>query len=179
MISFTILTTTPHILRDRLVAYGWLDAEFNPRDGLEIVEVPNPIVVTPAVGTPDAPGYVPAVMDARRVFHVKIAHKALEDDTKDEDQTDQDGNLKSVLLRTKFGKALKALGPTKETITLPAASYTRRWTTQEEQVIDGETISVTVPHEEQVALPVAFDAWNVADKLWIVPDDGGRFGTWQ
>ena len=42
MISFTLLTTTPKALRDRLVAYGWLDAEFTPRDGLEIVEVPNP-----------------------------------------------------------------------------------------------------------------------------------------
>ena len=110
---------------------------------------------------------------------VKIAHKAFTDDTDGEEQVDQTGAVKSALLRTKFGKALKALNPTKEVITLPAASYTRRWTTQEEQVIDGETVSVTVPHGEQVALPTDFDAWNVADKLWIMPDDGGRFGTWQ
>ena len=128
MISFTLLTTTPKVLRDKLVEYGWLDAEFNPRDGLEIVETPNPIVTTPAVGVPGDVGYVPAVMDARRVFMVKIAHKALEDDTDGDDQTDAQGNLKSVLLRTKFGKALKALNPTREVITLPAASWTRRCT---------------------------------------------------
>ena len=179
MISFTILTSTPLILRDRLVAYGWLDADFTPRDGLEIVEVPNPIVTTPAVGVLGDVGYTPAVMDARRVFMVKIAHRALKDDTDGEDQNDAQGNLKSVLLRTKFGKALKRLNPTKEVITLPAASFTRRWTTVEQQVIDGETVDVTVPHEEQVPLQTTFDAWNVADKLWIMPDDGGRMGTWQ
>jgi len=107
-ISFSILTSDAKELRDRLVAYGFLSADFTPREGVEIASVPNPIIVTPAVGTFGELGYVPPVMDARKVFLVKIAHKALFDETKDDEQTNPDGSLKSILLRTKLGKWVAA-----------------------------------------------------------------------
>ena len=80
MISLTILTTTPRELRDRLIARGVLKIEndelVGAHSGTEWVRVPNPIVTTPATGTPGDPGYVPAVMDSRRVYMVKFAHEA-------------------------------------------------------------------------------------------------------
>ena len=93
-VSFTILTTDAKELRDRLVAYGWLTIKNGARiwkEGVEVAEVPNPIAG-----------------DLRRVFLVKIAHQALRDDTEGEQQTDAQGNLKSILLRTKLGKFVAA-----------------------------------------------------------------------
>ena len=110
---------------------------------------------------------------------VKIAHKAFTDDTDGEDQLDNEGNLKHILLRTKFGKALMALNPTRDDITVAPQTWTRRWTTQEEQIVDGETVIVIVPHEEEVAYPTSIGALNIADNLWILLDDDPRFPSWQ
>jgi|SRR3990167_7417859 len=115
-ISFTILTSDTAELRSRMMAYGFIKEEtingkvtlVPAKEGVEWVRVPNPIIVTPAVGTPFEIGYVPPVMDARKVFLVKIAHKALFDETKDDVQTNPDGSLKSILLRTKLGKWVAA-----------------------------------------------------------------------
>lgn len=102
MISFTILTSDPAALRTLLIANGILASDgkgsVTPKPGVEFVIVPNPIVVTP--GTEDTP----AVMDTRKVFLVKVAHEALNFETKDDAQYDQNGNLLSILYRTKLGK---------------------------------------------------------------------------
>lgn len=104
MISFTILTDAPKELRDRLRAYGLLDADNNPKEGVEIVEVPNPVVVTPAETDKDGIVITPAVYDPRHVFLVKVAHKAFFDEIAGKEQTDSgDGSAKSVLERTKLG----------------------------------------------------------------------------
>jgi hypothetical protein len=95
--SFTLLTDTPGRLRTRLIERGIIETYTDGRTGqqmlkgvrpgVEWVEVPNPIVVTPAVGDPGTqnnpnPDYVPAVMDPRHVYLVKVTHDA-EDDQMD------------------------------------------------------------------------------------------------
>jgi hypothetical protein len=112
MISFTILTSDVPALRALLIANGILSTDgkgnVTPKPGVEFVIVPNPVVVTPAVLDKDGNVIEPAVMDDRKVFLVKVAHEALNFETKDDAQVDLDGKLLSVLDRTKLGKWAKA-----------------------------------------------------------------------
>lgn len=111
MISFTILTSTPAILRTQLIARGILQnvAGVVPaREGFEYAPVPNPIVTTLAVGTPGQGGYVPPVMDTRLCFLVKLVRDAEADETAGEAITDAQGVERPLLLRTKLGKWVAA-----------------------------------------------------------------------
>jgi hypothetical protein len=102
MISFTILTTTPAVLRDQLIARDVIKEEVQEgqtvlvgvREGLEWVEVPNPIVTS--VGPP-------RVMDTRRCYLVKLVRAAEDNECEGEPR---DG--RALLLRTKLGKWIAA-----------------------------------------------------------------------
>lgn len=94
-LSFTIITDTPGRLANALQSRGILDQNSEPiKRGLEIAEVPNPILIE------EGP---PTVYDTRRVFLVKFAHE-FETDEKDGDGCDR----KSLLLCTKLGKWIAA-----------------------------------------------------------------------
>jgi hypothetical protein len=81
MISFTIITTTPTILRNQLIARDVIQSVVQDgqtvlvgvREGLEWIEVPNPIVTTVGTGSPDEPG---TIMDTRRCYLVKLVRTA-------------------------------------------------------------------------------------------------------
>src|SRR5262245_17408097 len=96
MINFTVLTDTPGRVRQFLLDRGIIKQVTNPRtgatqyvgarDGVEFTatSLPNPIVVTPAVGEPGTrdnpnPDYVPPVYDDRKVFLIRLG-RAAEDD---------------------------------------------------------------------------------------------------
>lgn len=106
MISFTIITTTPVVLRNRLIERGIIKEEVvdgvtklvGTRAGTEWVEVPNPVKAS-GTGTELDP-YVPAT---QRCYLVKFAHTAKDDETAGEPQDDR-----SLLLRTKLGKWIMA-----------------------------------------------------------------------
>jgi hypothetical protein len=83
VISLTILTSDRAHLARLLRNRNILDADNNPVAGVEIAVVPNPIVITPAVIV-DGEITVPAVMDSRWVYLVKLAHAA---EAADEDGT--------------------------------------------------------------------------------------------
>jgi len=108
MISFTILTSDPAALRQLLASNGIITVDkggtVTPKAGVEFVIVPNPVVLTPAVLDKDGNEVEPAVMDPRRVFLVKVAHEALNFETKDDAQVDHDGKLLPIIDRTKLGK---------------------------------------------------------------------------
>src|SRR5262249_22748663 len=75
--------------------------------GLEWVEVPNPIIVTPAQGNPGDPGYIPPVMDDRHAYLVKFANENQDDQQSGIDQGSSDPadpNYKNLLQRTKLGQ---------------------------------------------------------------------------
>ena len=84
MISFTMLTDTPGRLRDFLLSRGIIKEEIvegqatytGARPGVEIVEIPNPIVTDPGSGEPGEPGFVPETRDTRRAFMVKLAYES-------------------------------------------------------------------------------------------------------
>jgi len=118
MISFSIITGTPKTFWDNLVTYGLVETkldekgnEYHSAEGVEIVQVPNPIVISPAIGEPDSKDYVPAVMDTRHVFLVKCAHAAYAKEIEGKEQTEVKGDtveLKPLLERTKLGEFIKA-----------------------------------------------------------------------
>ena len=111
-ISLTILTSTPTELRDRMIARGIMKIEdgeiVGAHSGTEWLEVPNPIVVTPASGTPGDPGYVPPVMDARKAYMVKFAHEALAAD--DSGDADDEADDHPRFTRSKLVQWIKANG---------------------------------------------------------------------
>jgi hypothetical protein len=165
MISFTLLTDTPARLRNALISRGIIEQKTDPRtgktiyvgtrNGVEFVEVPNPIVVTPAVGEPRLPdgtpnpAYVPPVMDTRRVYLVKVAHEAEADEVEGLQQEDIDPDTgrrtrRSVLLRTKLGQWVMA-NSTPDTIT---SADGRSW-----------------------------QARNINNNFWLTISDD--FGVWQ
>lgn len=104
MISFTLMTSDPAELKTRLVARGILQnvAGVVPTfDGLEYVQVPNPIVaVLGAVGPPR----VPLTMDPRNVYLVKLVRAAETDEMNGDAVNDAQGVPRLLWLRTKLGK---------------------------------------------------------------------------
>lgn len=101
MIDLTIITSTPAVLRDRLIERDILKLDngqlVGVRFGTEftVTGVPNPIVTTLASGIFGQVGYVPAVIDARKVYLVRLAHAA--------DANDDDGvTVGDRLARSKF-----------------------------------------------------------------------------
>lgn len=103
MISFTVITSTPVVFRNHLVARGIVTLEtvdgvpntpVAVRDGLEWVEIPNPIVTS--LGPP-------RVMDTRRCYLVKMVRAAEDDECFGETR-----DARPLLLRTKFGKWVQA-----------------------------------------------------------------------
>lgn len=99
VISFTVLTDTPKALYDRLVEYGLVDGVTNSATGVEIVEVPNPIVD-----------------DTRHCFLVKVAHEAEAAEVEGKEQVDQDGKQLDRWSRTKLGEYVKT--PTVDSVAL-------------------------------------------------------------
>jgi hypothetical protein len=161
MISFTIITSTPAVLRNQLIARDILKEEIvtaldgttsthlvGVREGLEWVQVSNPIVTSLAVGEPGDVGYTPAVMDTRRCYLIKIvrAAKANEIDGLQQEDVDVDGNVttRSPLLRTKLG-----------------------------QWIMNNSVSTTLTSADGRSWP----ARRVATNFWITISDD--FGIWQ
>jgi hypothetical protein len=109
MISFSIITATPALLRNRLLERGIIKevTSFGQTQivgvhpGFEWVRVPNPIMVS-GTGTPGDP-YVPG---AQAVYLVKFAHEAEADQIEAPDDplnTDM-GDLTNY---TKLGKWIK------------------------------------------------------------------------
>jgi hypothetical protein len=102
MISFTILTTTPAVLRDQLIARDVINQVTQEgqtvlvgvREGLEWVEVPNPILTV--LGPP-------AVRDTRRCYLVKLVRAAEDNECEGEPRDER-----ALLLRTKLGKWIAA-----------------------------------------------------------------------
>lgn len=102
MISFTIITTTPLVLRNQLVSRGIITlqtVEGVPNtpvpvfEGLEYTEVPNPIITSLA----------PVVLDTRRCYLVKLVRAA-----EDDECTGEARDERALLLRTKLGKWVAA-----------------------------------------------------------------------
>jgi hypothetical protein len=122
MISFTLITNSPGVFRTHLVNRGFVTLEtvdgaanspVPTKNGLEWVEVPNPIVITPAIGSREEEGYVPAVMDSRRVYLVKMAHDMHDDQVKDIEQDEvvegkERKQKKTLNQRTKWGQWILA-----------------------------------------------------------------------
>jgi len=116
MISFTIITSTPAVLRNQLIARDIIKEEVDRfgqtqlvgvREGLEWIEVPNPIVKTLAVGTRGEIGYVPPVMDTRRCYLVKLVRAAEGNEESGLQQTDPGPRgpvWRSLLQRTQLGQ---------------------------------------------------------------------------
>jgi hypothetical protein len=110
MISFSIITGTPALLRDRLIERGILQ-EVDDGDGgtmvvgvhpgFEWVRVPNPVMIS-GTGTEEDP-YVPA---SQAVFLVKLAHEAKADQVEapDDPENEDQGDLTNY---TKLGKWIK------------------------------------------------------------------------
>jgi hypothetical protein len=109
MISFSIITGTPALLRDRLIERGIIqeivvDGQtqvVGVHPGFEWVRVPNPVMVS-GTGTVEDP-YVPAT---QAVFLVKMAHEAEADQDDGLDDTG-DGDRGNLMNWTKFGKWVK------------------------------------------------------------------------
>ena len=188
MISITILTTTPKELRDRLIARGVLKIEndelVGAHSGTEWLEVPNPIVITPASGTPGDPGYVPAVMDPRHCYMVKLAHEAgAADDSNDADDPEDEHPR---FTRSKIVKWVKANG----TYTEVADQVVRQIkdpAQYEDDTIDpdtGDTIPGAKLPDTYTTVKSPLRTWAMGGlinkKFWIVhPADADIFGGWQ
>jgi hypothetical protein len=187
-ISFTALTTTPKELRDRMVARGIFKLEdgqyvgVNP--GTEYLEVPNPIVKTPAVGTPFEPGYVPPVMDTRRCYMVKLAHEAeAADDSNDADDP-EDNHPRFT--RSKLAQWVKANG-TATSETDKVVRQIKDPAQYEDDTIDpetGDTIPGAKLPDTYTTVKSPLRTWAMggllSKKFWIVhPQDADIFGTWQ
>lgn len=89
MIDLCICTTSPKALSDALVSLGLVKLDATSKTGVtgllpgtEIVQVPNPVIVTPAVLDKNGNVTAPAVMDARYVYLVRLAHEAAADQVK-------------------------------------------------------------------------------------------------
>ena len=188
MISLTVLTTTPKELRDRLIARGVLKIEddelVGAHSGTEYIEVPNPIVITPASGTPGEPGYVPAVMDSRRCFLVKLAHEAeAADDSGDADDP-EDSHPRFT--RSKLAKWVKANGAYTE-VADKVVRHIKDPAQYEDDTIDpetGDTIPGAKLPDTYTTVKSPLRTWAMggllSKKFWIVhPQDADIFGTWQ
>jgi hypothetical protein len=133
VISFTVITSTPLVFRNQLLNRGIVEPRISARDGstsyvgvkngLEWIEVPNPIVTTLATGVLGEVGYVPAVMDTRRVFLVKMAQDMHDDQIDGIEQDDvttveerEVRTKKALILRTKWGQWIMA-NSTADTVT--------------------------------------------------------------
>jgi hypothetical protein len=132
VISFTVITSTPLVFRNQLLNRGIVEPRISARDGstsyvgvkngLEWIEVPNPIVTTLATGVFGEVGYVPAVMDTRRTFLVKMAQDMHDDqiDGIEQDEEVVEGEThkrkKALILRTKWGQWIMA-NSTADTVT--------------------------------------------------------------
>jgi len=83
VISFTILAQNRAQLDAQLIVLGIAKWEGKGQDreltgvkpGLEIMAVPNSIIITAAVGDPMDPGYVPPVYHSDEAFMVKLAYE--------------------------------------------------------------------------------------------------------
>ena len=188
MISITILTTTPKELADRMVARGIFkreDGEYvGVHSGTEFLEVPNPIVKTAAVGNPLDPGYVPPVMDPRRVYMVKLAHEALAED--DSNDADDPQDVHPRFTRSKIVKWVKANG----TYTEVADQVVRQIkdpAQYEDDTIDpdtGDTIPGAKLPDTYTTVKSPLRTWAMGGlinkKFWVVhPADADIFGTWM
>jgi hypothetical protein len=188
MISLTLITTTPKELRDRLIARGVLKIEndelVGAHSGTEWVQVPNPIVTTPASGTPLEPGYVPAVMDSRRVYMVKFAHEAeAADDSGDADDP-EDSHPRFT--RSKLAKWVKANGAYTE-VADKVVRHIKDPAQYEDDTIDpdtGDTIPGAKLPDTYTTVKSPLRTWAMggllSKKFWIVhPSDQDIFGVWQ
>jgi hypothetical protein len=187
MISLTILTSTPKELRDRLIARGVFKLEdgevVGVENGTEWVEVPNIIVKTVAVGTPGEPGYVPAVMDSRRCFLVKLAHEAeAADDSNDADDP-EDSHPRFT--RSKLAKWVKANGAYTE-VADKVVRHIKDPPEYEDDTIDpetGDTIPGAKLPDTYTTVKSPLRTWamgGITKKFWIVhPADQDIFGVWQ
>jgi hypothetical protein len=106
MISFTILTTTPAVLRDQLIARDVIKQVTQEgqtvlvgvREGLEWIEVPTPIKASGSGTELD-----PYVADSRRCYLVKLVRTAEDNECEGEPRDER-----ALLLRTKLGKWIAA-----------------------------------------------------------------------
>lgn len=116
MINFVLLTTTPAEVRNFLINRGILQQVTDPITGKTSLvgvfpgveytanAVPNPIITDPGSGgSPADPGYVSPTYDTRKVYLVKLVIDAEADEIAGFQQTNPDGTLKPVDLRTKLG----------------------------------------------------------------------------
>ena len=187
MISLTILTTTPKELRDRLIARGVLKIEddklVGAHSGTEWLEVPNPIVITPASGTPGDPGYVPAVMDPRHCYMVKLAHEA--DAADDSNDADDPEDTHPRFTRSKIVKWIKANG-TRKDYADKVVRHTKDPAQYEDDTINPYTGGV-IPGAKlpgtYTTVKSPLRTWamgGINKKFWIVhPADQDIFGNWQ
>jgi len=115
MISFTVLANDKAAFQSWAVAQGYaVDAKegWRPKPDVEIVNVPNPVIATPAIGRPFDKDYVQPVMDSRLVFLLKVTASAEAAEKQGIVQTEtKDGQVvqKELLDSTKLGiEATKA-----------------------------------------------------------------------
>lgn len=161
-ISFTLITDTPGRVRTFLINRGILEQRTAPSGqtylagtlpGVEFTvnAVPNPIIVTPAQGTPGTddnpnPNYVPPVYDDRKVYLVQMSRDAEADQTDGIQQTDAQGKLLDVDARTKLGAFVKNNGA------------------RDDINVNGTIVP----------------AWKITNQnIWLARDPQGLFGTWQ
>ena len=188
MISLTILAATPAELRDRLIARNILKIDdgnlVGVLPGMEWVEAPNVIVTALASGTPGEPGYVPAVMDSRKAYHVKFAHESLADDDSGDPDDPEDEHPRFT--RSKIVKWVKANG----TYTEVADQVVRQIkdpAQYEDDTIDpdtGDTIPGAKLPDTYTTVKSPLRTWAMGGlinkKFWIVhPADADIFGGWQ
>lgn len=110
MISFTILTSDRQALASALQARGVLNSDNTPVSGVEIAEVPNPIVTDQGSGgDPLDPDYVPPTYDSRWCYLVKLAHEA---EASDDDGTvvPDEGDETPLFTRSKIVAFVKRNG---------------------------------------------------------------------
>jgi len=187
MISFTILTTTPKELADRLIARGVFkteDGEYvGVHSGTEWLEVPNPIIKTAAVGTPFEPGYVPPVMDPRKVYMVKLAHEAEADD--DSGDADDENDDHPRFTRSKLVKWIKANGTRKDYADLVVRNIKDPAQYEDDTIdpISGDTIPGAKRKDTYTTVKSPLRTWAMGSftkKFWVVhPQDQDIFGVWQ
>lgn len=89
MIDIVLVTSSPAAVRTALINRGVCISDgaggiVGAKAGFEFTAntVPNPIVTTLAVGTPGQGGYVPPVMDSRKVYLIRLSAA---EDTDDDD----------------------------------------------------------------------------------------------
>lgn len=104
MMDIVLLTSSPAAVRTALINRGICVSDgaggiVGAKPGFEFTanSVPNPIITTPAVGNPDDDNYVPAVMDARKVYLIRLSHDTDADD--DDGTADEDRYTRSRLVQ--------------------------------------------------------------------------------